>query len=112
MAAAHHQDREHLRGYSSLLHNLSVAIEKEDPARSLDLSRQAEEISTVLHDAYRLAQALNHQGRLIKDHYARLGLQRGDADRMFQRVKDLGWQRGQHIAQQQLAQGLDPGQAL
>lgn len=108
VAAAHHQDREHMRGYSSLLHNLSVAIEKEDPARSLDLSRQAEEISTVLHDAYRLAQALNHQGRLIKDHYARLGLQRGDADRMFQRVKDLGWQRGQHIAQQQLAQGLDP----
>ena len=62
----------------------------------------------MLHDAYRLAQALNHQGRLIKDHYARLGLQRGDADRMFQRVKDLGWQRGRHIAQQQLAQGLDP----
>ena len=52
-----------MRGYSSLLHNLSLAIEKEDPARSLALSRQAADISTVLHDAYRLAQALNHQGR-------------------------------------------------
>ena len=108
VAGPHYQHREHMRGHSSLLHNLSFAIMKEDPARSLALSRQAGEISTVLHDAYRLAQALNHQGLVIKNHYAMLGLQRGDADRMFQRVQDLGWARGRHIAQQQLAQGLDP----
>jgi hypothetical protein len=114
-AASSDPEREHMRGHSSLLHNLSLAIEKEDPARSLALSRQAAQISTVLNDAYRLAQALNHQGRLIKDHYDVIKdhglqppLQRGDADRMFQRVQDLGWQRGRRIAQQQLAQGLDP----
>lgn len=115
VAASSFREREHMRGHSSLLHNLSLAIEKGDPARSLALSRQAAHISTVLHDAYRLAQALNHQGRVIRDHYdvikdhdVQPALQRGDADRMFQRVQELGWQRGRHIAQQQLAQGLDP----
>ena len=106
VAASSYQDREHMRGHSSLLHNLSWAV-MEDPARSLALSEQAAAISAVLHDAYRLAQALNHQGLLIKNHYSVLGLQRGDADQLFQQVQDLGWQRGRRIAQQQLAGGLD-----
>jgi hypothetical protein len=106
--ASHHQDREHMRGYSSLLHNLSFAIKKKDPARSLALSQRAAEISTVLDDSYRLAQALNHQGLIIRENHAMLGLQRGDADEKFQQVQALGWQRGRHIAEQQLAQGRDP----
>ena len=108
VAAPGYRDREHMRGHSSLLHNLSFAIMREDPARSLALSRQAAEISAVLHDSYRLAQALNHQGLVIKRDYARLGLQRSEADRLFQRVQDLGWPRHRHIAQQQLAQALEP----
>jgi CHAT domain len=108
VAAPGHQDREHMRGHSSLLHNLSFAVMREDPARSLALSRQAAEISAVLHDSYRLAQALNHQGLVIKRDYAKLGLQRSEADQLFQQVQDLGWPRHRHIAQQQLAQTLEP----
>jgi len=102
-----YRHREHMRGHSSLLHNLSFAVRKDDPARSLALSRQAGEISRVLQDAYRQAQALNHQGIVIKESYARLNLRREDADHLFRQVQGLGWQRGRRIAEQQIALGHD-----
>jgi hypothetical protein len=97
------RDREFLRGYSSLLHNLSYAIQDADPARSLATSERASAISSGLHDGYREAQALNHQALVIDRHYAKLGRDKSDAEQLYERLLSLGWIRGQRIAVQNLA---------
>jgi hypothetical protein len=100
-------EREHMRGHSSLLHNLSFAIRRSDPQLSLTHSRKAARISEVLRDDYRRAQALNHQALVLKDLPDPDGRGRQEADRLFSVVQRLDWQRGRLIARQQLAQGHD-----
>jgi hypothetical protein len=97
------QDREFLRGYSSLLHNLSYAIQDTDPARSLATSERASRISSGLHDGYREAQALNHQALVIDRHHAQVRREKSDAENLYERLLRLPWIRGRRIAIQNLA---------
>jgi hypothetical protein len=101
--------REFLRGYSNLLHNYAVAVNEQswlDRAARIELSRQvsqrALDISQVLGDGYREAQARNHQALLAN--------QDGDLDSarfLFGQVAEGKWRRGALIARQQLA-NLEP----
>jgi CHAT domain len=95
-------DVEFLRGYSSVLHNLSFAF-LEQPAESLELSEHAATISSVLGDSYREAQAINHQARLISLHYKELQCDLDNAKELYRKVLNLRWIRGQRIAAQNLA---------
>ena len=97
------RDREFLRGYSSLVHNLSWAIQDTDPAGSLAASEHALAISSGLGDWYRQAQALNHQALLIDRHHARVGREKAEAEELYERLLRLPWIRGQRIATQNLA---------
>ena len=97
------RDREFLRGYSNLLHNLSYAIQDTDPAGSLATSEQASAISSALGDGYREAQALNHQALVISRHHARVGRDKAEAEQLYERLLSLPWIRGRRIAVQNLA---------
>jgi len=97
------QDREFLRGYSSLVHNLSWAIQDSDPAGSLAASEHALAISRGLGDWYRQAQALNHQALVIDRHHARVGREKAEAEELYERLLQLPWIRGRRIAIQNLA---------
>jgi hypothetical protein len=97
------RDREFLRGYSSLVHNLSWAIQDTDPAGSLAASELALAISSGLGDWYRQAQALNHQALVIDRHHARVGREKAEAEELYERLLRLPWIRGRRIAIQNLA---------
>ena len=97
------RDREFLRGYSSLLHNLSWAIQNTDPASSLATSEHALAISSGLGDWYREAQALNHQALVIDRHHTRVGREKAEAEELYERLLRLPWIRGRRIAIQNLA---------
>ena len=96
------QDVEFLRGYSSVLHNLSFALIGE-PARSLEISQRASAISAVLGDGYRESQAINHQARLISLNHEALRRDLGEAVELYAKVLSSPWARGQRIARQNLA---------
>lgn len=96
------RDVEFLRGYSSVLHNLSFALIGE-PARSLEISQRASAISAVLDDGYRESQALNHQARLISLNHEALRRDLGEAVELYSKVLSSPWVRGRHIARQNLA---------
>ncbi|CAN1212790.1 CHAT domain-containing protein [Tumidithrix helvetica PCC 7403] len=103
------QEKEFLRGLSSILHNFSVELKITSPEESEELkkmsleesdqaSKESEVICRALGDAYRLAQALNHQAQLAsgkKDWES--------ARKLFEEVCSLPWQRGKLIATQNLA---------
>jgi CHAT domain len=96
------RDVEFLRGYSSVLHNLSFALIGE-PARSLETSQRASAISAVLGDGYRESQAINHQARLISLKHDELRRDVREAVELYSKVLRSPWIRGQHIARQNLA---------
>lgn len=96
---------EFLRGFSSLLHNSSVAVHDDidrEPgeriAASLDTSRRAAAISIALGDEYRLPQALQQQALL-----AEAANDLHEARRLFDQVVDARWKRGSLIAKQRRA---------
>ncbi len=86
--------REFLRGYSSLLHNIAVAL-KEQGHRddSWSASVEALEISRGLKDGYRAGQSLNHQAQIDADR----------ASALYVELLEGEWQRGKRIARQNLA---------
>jgi len=105
------QDREFFRGLCSILHNLSLTEEQQGLLdSSLKHSSQSEDIAQILCDEYRLAQAINHQARIMSQ-MARKSSQAEnrqkflkEARKLFSRVQDdLHWRRGQLIARQQSA---------
>jgi CHAT domain len=96
---------EFLRGYSSLLHNHSLAVNDVawlDPAERIPQSRQASlragEISAALGDGYRLPQALQQQAMLAEEE-----TNVEEARRLFGEVIRGRWRRGELIARQRLA---------
>ncbi|MFD3456628.1 CHAT domain-containing protein [Streptomyces sp. NPDC058691] len=86
--------REFLRGYSNALHNLATALrEAGQPARSLDVTSRSLAISQGLGDAYRIAQSRTNQALCEPD----------NAQRHFEELLTLPWERGRAIARQNLA---------
>lgn len=92
--AAEPRTREFLRGYSSLLHNIAVALkEKGRRDDSWAASVEALEISRGLKDGYRAGQSLNHQAQIDAGH----------ASALYEELLEGEWQRGKRIARQNLA---------
>jgi hypothetical protein len=113
------ENREFLRGLSSILHNESIYREKDGQLElSLQLSYQSEAICRKLSDQYRLAQALNHQARFaleaIKNdsptankYKAAFQYQNQITSNLYEiacnlieQVKNMPWKRGRQIAEQ------------
>jgi hypothetical protein len=93
--------RELLRGYSSLLHNLAVALKAQRRVDdSLEMSGESFAVSELRGDVYRIGQSRNHQALL-----------KPAADRApaFEALSDGEWRRGSLIAKQQLV-GLAGGE--
>jgi hypothetical protein len=93
--------RELLRGYSSLLHNLAVALKAQRRVDdSLEMLGESFAVSELLGDVYRIGQSRNHQALL-----------KPVADRApaFEALRDGEWRRGSLIAKQQLV-GLAGGE--
>jgi CHAT domain-containing protein len=106
-AGASVRKREYMRGYSSVLHNLAVALR--DLGRtneSLAVSRESLRVSRALGDEYRIGQSTNHQALIHKG----LG-ERDEARRLLENLRDGQWRRGQRIARQQLADFVAPIEA-
>lgn len=95
------REKEFLRGYSSILHNLAVAYrEQENLGDSLEASRESLVISEGLHDFYRIGQSLNHQARCQPE----------KAIELYEKLEKGEWRRGRLIARQNLARlsgGID-----
>lgn len=88
------RQKEFLRGYSSVLHNLAVAYREQDNLDdSLSASRASLAISERLDDFYRIGQSLNHQARCQPD----------KAIDLYTKLEEGDWRRGQLIARQNLA---------
>ncbi|MFC4150467.1 CHAT domain-containing protein [Micromonospora mangrovi] len=93
--------REYLRGYSSVLHNLAIALKDragrdhtgEDAAESLRVSAESIRVSYALGDHFRISQSLNHQALLDRDR----------AEPLFQELAKGRYPRGRLIARQHLA---------
>lgn len=108
------EQREFLRGLSSLYHNLAVELMRAgkqqgiaDSLRcaqlneSLQFSRKSETICRALDDGYRLGQALNHQAFLARHAGSGGGL--AQARNLFEQVLQLKGDRSRRIAMQNLA---------
>jgi hypothetical protein len=112
------EEREFLRGLCSILHNMSLAEEPPENSESfleqwngsLTHSEESAAIAEAMRDEYRLAQAINHQAKLMAKRAKHCScaddrqecLDRAKA--FFARVRDqLRWQRGRLIAWQQSA---------
>lgn len=98
-------DLEFVRGYSSLLHNYSIAVNEQTwipEFERRDLSRResnrALQISLAIGDEYRAAQAQNHLATLAEGEGDKL-----EAIRLYGLVASGKWQRGSLIARQRLA---------
>ena len=92
--------RELLRGHSSVLHNLAVALKDQGRIdESLAMSRTSFAVSELLGDEYRIGQSRNHQALL----------DRSAAPELFRILSTGEWRRGRLIAKQQLA-GLVGGE--
>lgn len=103
---------EFVRGFSSVLHNLSVAVhdkvvrhDRSEERSSLTLSRQASAWSEELGDDYRLFQALLQQAAVARDLDGRSAST--TAVDLYDRVIRGRWQRGRLIARQQRALLMD-----
>ena len=95
-----YQEKQLLRGLSSIFHNFSVELQRENLLDdSLNASKKSEAICQLLKDGYRLAQVLNHQGQLA----LKMSGGRNLARQCFEKLNCLPWQRGKLIARQQLA---------
>jgi tetratricopeptide (TPR) repeat protein len=92
------EGRERLRGVTSVLHNLSIALEKSERyGEALVESELSADIGRALSDPYRYAQARLTQGRI------RLEQRRLDEARAcFVEVFESPWGRGRRIAAQSL----------
>lgn len=107
------RDREFLRGYSSLLHNLSVTTgDLGDLGEARRLSHEAEAISRALGDGYRLGQSLVQQAQLFER-----SNDIGSALALYREVELGEWVRGRSIAKQNAArlggaQGAEPLRTL
>ncbi|MEU0932904.1 CHAT domain-containing protein [Embleya sp. NPDC005971] len=90
------REREFLRGYSNVLHNLATVLrESDDPSRSLEHTIESIAISRALGDHYRIAQSTLNRAFIEKP----------DALRYFAELAELPWQRGRLIAEQNIAAG-------
>ncbi|GGQ75565.1 CHAT domain-containing protein [Couchioplanes azureus] len=95
------QHREYLRGYSSVLHNLALALKDksvrdkspDDARQSLAVSEESIRISQALGDHFRIYQSLNHQALLDPER----------APELFHRLAQGPYVRGRLIARQHLA---------
>ncbi|WP_406292198.1 CHAT domain-containing protein [Embleya sp. NBC_00896] len=88
------REKEFLRGYSSILHNLAISYrEQGKTGDSLKASRESLEISERLGDFYRIGQSLNHQARCQPD----------KAIELYEKLEKGKWRRGHIIARQNLA---------
>lgn len=93
--------REYLRGYSSVLHNLALALKElakseksRDAAReSRRVSEESIRVSYVLGDHFRIAQSLNHQALVDPER----------AGELFEELAGGRYLRGRLIARQHLA---------
>jgi tetratricopeptide (TPR) repeat protein len=100
--------REYLRGYSSVLHNLAVALkEVKRTSESLAVSRESLRVSQALGDLYRIGQSTNHQAQVDSSRSREL----------FEQLAEGEWRRGRRIARQQLSRfhgvkGIDEIKAL
>jgi CHAT domain-containing protein len=117
------RERESLRGWSSLLHNLAfarkelrdfftrtakkAAIEGADAEAaqrweaadlqhelSTEASKRSLAVSRTINDEYRISQSYNHQAVLARENQVAL----------FEQVRHREWRRGQVIARQRLAE--------
>ncbi|GAA3963012.1 CHAT domain-containing protein [Actinoplanes auranticolor] len=93
--------REYLRGYSSVLHNLALALKdlakreqsREAAEESLAISEESIRVSYVLDDHFRIYQSLNHQALVDEER----------AHGLFLDLSHGRYPRGQLIARQHLA---------
>ncbi|GAA0937247.1 CHAT domain-containing protein [Actinocorallia libanotica] len=99
------QDREFMRGYSNLLHNLAITLNQAgDDEASLRSSSESIAVSRALGDGYRIGQSLTHKARLLPPE------EKEQERKLFEELSEGAWRRGRRIARQQLARltsGLD-----